>query len=191
MLWIPDDVEIQYDDLATWTPTVWHTRGGRLTLAGDAAHSMPLNNTSGLDSAIVDAYKFVDTVRSIASGTRVRAEAIPSYSKEVAARGAKDVELSRYTVERMLDKSSSDENRLVPCETALVSTIPNIRSRKQLPLPAGQRASQQIRRAWSHARLWITNGIENLDRGAQQGTAQTGWVDVGRREYGRRHFPSD
>lgn len=38
--WVPDDVEIKPDWLRIWHPKPWDNRGGRVTMAGDAAHSM-------------------------------------------------------------------------------------------------------------------------------------------------------
>lgn len=36
--WLPDDVVIGRDQLRIWHPKPWDNRGGRVTLAGDAAH---------------------------------------------------------------------------------------------------------------------------------------------------------
>ena len=37
-LWIPDDTPVTFDDLAYWVTIPWDNHGGRVTLAGDAAH---------------------------------------------------------------------------------------------------------------------------------------------------------
>jgi 2-polyprenyl-6-methoxyphenol hydroxylase-like FAD-dependent oxidoreductase len=163
---------------ATWMPSPWHTRGGRMTLAGDAAHTMANNGERGLENALVDAHNLVATIKNIVAGNLVRAAAIPSYSLEVAARGAKEVEASRDIAESILDAGSLDKRGLIPRITA---TTPGN------PAPKATRA----RRAWSHARLWMVGKVENLDRGAREGTAQTGWAQLGQRAYGRSHFPPD
>jgi 2-polyprenyl-6-methoxyphenol hydroxylase-like FAD-dependent oxidoreductase len=36
--WLPDDVVIKADQLRIWSPKPWNNHGGRITLAGDAAH---------------------------------------------------------------------------------------------------------------------------------------------------------
>jgi 2-polyprenyl-6-methoxyphenol hydroxylase-like FAD-dependent oxidoreductase len=36
--WLPDDVVIKPDQLRIWHPKPWDNRGGKVTLAGDAAH---------------------------------------------------------------------------------------------------------------------------------------------------------
>jgi 2-polyprenyl-6-methoxyphenol hydroxylase-like FAD-dependent oxidoreductase len=38
--WVPDDTEIKPDKLKIWIPKPWDNRGGHVTIAGDAAHSM-------------------------------------------------------------------------------------------------------------------------------------------------------
>ena len=38
--WVPDDVEIKRDELKIWHGKKWDNKEGRVTLAGDAAHSM-------------------------------------------------------------------------------------------------------------------------------------------------------
>lgn len=38
ILWIPEDVRLPYADVSFWVARRWDSRGGRCTLAGDAAH---------------------------------------------------------------------------------------------------------------------------------------------------------
>ena len=110
---MPNEVEIMYNDLGCWIPEPWDTHGGRLTLAGDAAHSMPPNRGQGLNHAINDAYNFVKTVEKIATGGSNQALAIQAYSDEVAARGAKETELSRETAFLTLDYSKFKDSALM------------------------------------------------------------------------------
>lgn len=37
-LWIPDGTPVTFDDIAYWVTIPWDNHGGRITLAGDAAH---------------------------------------------------------------------------------------------------------------------------------------------------------
>lgn len=39
-LWMPDDTLVTYDPLGYWSPVARDSKGGRVTLAGDAAHAM-------------------------------------------------------------------------------------------------------------------------------------------------------
>lgn len=38
--WMPEDQEIPNDSIKVWVPTQWDNHGGRITLAGDAAHAI-------------------------------------------------------------------------------------------------------------------------------------------------------
>lgn len=38
--WTPRDSSVHIDEMKYWIPTPWDTLGGRVTLAGDAAHPM-------------------------------------------------------------------------------------------------------------------------------------------------------
>ena len=40
VMWMPDDTKITYEKMAYWVPIPWGNHGGRVTLAGDAAHPM-------------------------------------------------------------------------------------------------------------------------------------------------------
>ena len=178
----------------TWAPTPWHTRGGRITLAGDAAHTMAPHSQHGLNSAILDAYDFVDVIKGVVAGHRVRAEAVPSYSREVAARGAEQVETSRNKAEWAGEIAAHSKKNLILEKSAMAVTKQKSKPKKQVRSPANSKAGRlttSMREIWSGARLWVTNSVENLDRGAREGTAQTGWVELGHREYGRRHFAQD
>lgn len=79
--WIPDDYPMTYDQINYWDCIPWDTHGGRVTLAGDAAHPMPprryialpitahvkLNFTDrgqGLNNGIQDVYNLVSLLTS-------------------------------------------------------------------------------------------------------------------------------
>lgn len=38
--WLPDNQEVPFDPIKLWEPTPWDNHGGRITLAGDAAHAI-------------------------------------------------------------------------------------------------------------------------------------------------------
>ena len=40
-LWIPDGTIVHHDPMTYWIPIPWDNHGGRVTLAGDAAHPLP------------------------------------------------------------------------------------------------------------------------------------------------------
>lgn len=47
-LWIPDDTPVKFDDIAYWVTIPWDNHGGRITLAGDAAHPQAPRKQSSL-----------------------------------------------------------------------------------------------------------------------------------------------
>jgi 2-polyprenyl-6-methoxyphenol hydroxylase-like FAD-dependent oxidoreductase len=40
-LWIPDGTILHHDPITYWIPIKWDNHNGRVTLAGDAAHTFP------------------------------------------------------------------------------------------------------------------------------------------------------
>ncbi|KAF2483759.1 putative monooxygenase [Neohortaea acidophila] len=79
-----------------WAPrTKWDNYRGRVTLAGDAAHSMLPNRGQGLNNALKDASDLVDAIKAaVASGSSDLSEGITVYEEEMRARGTKEVDLS-------------------------------------------------------------------------------------------------
>lgn len=57
--WVPDGTEIKPDKLKVWVPSRWDNHGGRVTLAGDAAHSMTFRAfCPSLDSLLANQIRF-------------------------------------------------------------------------------------------------------------------------------------
>lgn len=78
-----------------WAPTMeWDTHGGRVTLAGDAAHSMLPHRGQGLNNAVKDASDLVDAVQAAVTGSKSLHEAVTAYEEEMKPRGAKEVAMS-------------------------------------------------------------------------------------------------
>ncbi|KAF7198270.1 FAD-dependent monooxygenase phnB [Pseudocercospora fuligena] len=111
---MPESVEIQYQELGYWIPptTPWDTHHGTVTLAGDAAHSMPPHRGQGLNNALNDAFNFVEVVKEIGKGGD-QVVLIQKYSQEVAERGGKEVELSVKTAELLSNFETFRESALV------------------------------------------------------------------------------
>jgi 2-polyprenyl-6-methoxyphenol hydroxylase-like FAD-dependent oxidoreductase len=101
--WLPDDVVIKPDQLRIWHPKPWDNRGGKVTLAGDAAHrlvedesnrsdyadspSMTFHRGQGGNLAIKDAYEFVTKMIAAKEGKLDLAQAVTEYDAGVVDRG--------------------------------------------------------------------------------------------------------
>ncbi|KIW03413.1 uncharacterized protein PV09_05188 [Verruconis gallopava] len=92
--WLPDDVTIKPDQLRIWHPKSWNSHGGRVTLSGDAAHSMTFHRGQGGNLAIKDALEFVNAMKSVEAGKRTLEDAIKEYDAGVLKRG-EEVEISK------------------------------------------------------------------------------------------------
>jgi len=92
--WLPDDVIIKPDELRIWIPKPWDNRGGKVTLAGDAAHSMTFHRGQGGNLAIKDGYEFVERLKAVQSGEQSLQAAIDEYDAGCMERG-KEVVISK------------------------------------------------------------------------------------------------
>ncbi|KAA6406834.1 MAG: hypothetical protein FRX48_09332 [Lasallia pustulata] len=92
-LWIPDDTPVKFDDIAYWVTIPWDNHGGRITLAGDAAHPQAPHRGQGLNHCICDVANFIDAVKK-AQGSSTLQEAISAYDEELVLRGSKEVQTS-------------------------------------------------------------------------------------------------
>lgn len=92
--WLPDDVVIKPDQLRIWHPKPWDSHGGRVTLSGDAAHSMTFHRGQGGNLAIKDALEFVTAISSVQSGSKSLKDAMEVYDAGAVERG-EEVEISK------------------------------------------------------------------------------------------------
>lgn len=96
--WLPDDHQVWYMGLSDFDPGAenhsWDNHGGRVTMAGDAAHAMTYQRGQGLNHSVTDAAKLTEAVQQFVSGKTTRAEAISSYEEEMIARAGGEVRLS-------------------------------------------------------------------------------------------------
>ncbi|KAK6380699.1 hypothetical protein LTS17_004899 [Exophiala oligosperma] len=103
-----DDEVVPVDAGQQWAPFQWDNRGGRATLAGDAAHSMLPHRGQGLNNAMKDASEIVDALTAVYKGQRSLEEAITSYESEMIPRGANEIRLTRIVAEKRRDMENKD-----------------------------------------------------------------------------------
>ncbi|KAK4503811.1 hypothetical protein PRZ48_004726 [Zasmidium cellare] len=97
---VSDDVVIPIFPGKQWSPTMeWDNHSGKVTLAGDAAHSMLPHRGQGLNNAVKDASDLVDAIQAAFTGGKSLKEAVTAYEEEMKPRGAKEVAASREQAE--------------------------------------------------------------------------------------------
>lgn len=109
----PDDdtenVTCFIDEMKYWVPVPFPgSGGGRVTLAGDAAHPMLIYRGQGLQHAIVDAVNYVDALVRIRDGQHGddSDKIMEAYGAEVVERGAKAVTQSVQEATLAMDLES-------------------------------------------------------------------------------------
>ena len=99
--WMPDDSSTAwYGKLRHWDPSIpehkWDTHGGRVTLAGDAAHPMTFQRGQGLNHAITDSLHLCETIKNFWAGSAdlapgEKATAIAAYEHEMVQRSGEEI----------------------------------------------------------------------------------------------------
>ncbi|GAB1318079.1 FAD-dependent monooxygenase cctM [Madurella fahalii] len=85
---IPRGTKCWYGRMSYWPTKPWDNRGGRVTLAGDAAHAMTFHRGQGLGNAITDVAELQTHLRAMEAHTRDElVKAVGAYEKEVWVRG--------------------------------------------------------------------------------------------------------
>ncbi|KAI8224519.1 FAD-dependent monooxygenase cctM [Colletotrichum sp. SAR 10_77] len=98
-LWVPDDTYIPRDKYAEWKSIApWKNFGGRVTVAGDAAHPMCPFRGQGLNNALQDAGNLVKAITAVQEGRQTLAAAIDEYDAEVYQRGKREIEISEESM---------------------------------------------------------------------------------------------
>jgi 2-polyprenyl-6-methoxyphenol hydroxylase-like FAD-dependent oxidoreductase len=113
--WIPRDTTAKAVQLRIWGPpeSGWNNRDGRVTLAGDAAHSMTFHRGQGANNAICDSEKFVAAMVKVKNGEMTLQQAVDEYDADVIARGRTEVEVSRVQTDAFHDHAKFLESPVV------------------------------------------------------------------------------
>ncbi|KAI9771637.1 MAG: hypothetical protein M1840_001852 [Geoglossum simile] len=92
--WLPDSTVVYPDRIAIWEPIQVDHHGGRVTLAGDAAHNITFHRGQGLNIALQDAADYVDAMVKVKNGERTLEEAVDEYGRGVLERGKAEFDMS-------------------------------------------------------------------------------------------------
>ena len=93
----PEDLPIVTDRTTVWTPNMdWSKTefGSRVTLAGDAAHTMPPHRGQGLNNALQDAAELVEQLKAVKSGEKSLSGAVGAYEKDMKERTLVEIPIS-------------------------------------------------------------------------------------------------
>ncbi|KAF9894472.1 hypothetical protein FE257_007975 [Aspergillus nanangensis] len=92
---IPEGTPVLEIKLADWECLDWDNRGGRVTLAGDAAHAMTMYRGEAANHGLLDAYRLLHAIEKVYAGTADAKAAIDEYETEMRLRTKRAVRLSR------------------------------------------------------------------------------------------------
>jgi 2-polyprenyl-6-methoxyphenol hydroxylase-like FAD-dependent oxidoreductase len=101
--WTPEGSSCYIDEMKYWVPQPFDNRGGRITLAGDAAHPMLIYRGQGFQHAILDASQYLDALIKVHEGAGNKAQAVSAYDADMIERGAKAVQQSLQEAEFSMD----------------------------------------------------------------------------------------
>ncbi|KFY64911.1 hypothetical protein V496_02941 [Pseudogymnoascus sp. VKM F-4515 (FW-2607)] len=104
--WTPEGSYVSINEMKYWVPTPWNNYGGRVTLAGDAAHPMLIYRGQGFQHSITDVDNYVNALiqlRSSSSDAASREMIFGAYDIEMIERGATAVQQSLIEAENSLD----------------------------------------------------------------------------------------
>jgi len=100
LLRMKEGTHVPHDRAATWENiTAWDNKGGRVTLAGDAAHPVMPYRGQGLNLSSQDSGEFVEMVKKVYAKEKEAAEAVSAYDENVLERGKKEIKLTKATGE--------------------------------------------------------------------------------------------
>lgn len=99
---LPRQTQFPYEPYLYWKPIPWNTRGGRITLAGDAAHTLPPHRGQGYNNSLLDCVNLVNMLKEIVASEQpnndtngnMLEEAVAQYNEEMIERMRPEVKSS-------------------------------------------------------------------------------------------------
>lgn len=91
--------------MGIWDPRTpehqWDNQEGRITLVGDAAHTMTVQRAQGLNHALRSARELRDAIKRFWDGDEERQDAIDAYEARMRVRAGAEVEMSKANTEML------------------------------------------------------------------------------------------
>ncbi|KAJ5809060.1 uncharacterized protein N7503_001278 [Penicillium pulvis] len=116
---IPTGTSVTEIKLADWECLPWDNRGGRVTLAGDAAHAMTMYRGEAANHGLLDAYHLMQAIEKLHSGVTTAQSAIDDFEQEMRTRTSRAVRLSRQACLDAHDWSRLDETSAILTKRAI------------------------------------------------------------------------
>ncbi|OQE16613.1 hypothetical protein PENFLA_c027G08386 [Penicillium flavigenum] len=116
---IPVGTPVTEIKLADWECLGWDNQGGRVTLAGDAAHAMTMYRGEAANHGLLDAYRLMEAIEQIHNGSAIASEAIDRCEREMRDRTSHAVRLSRQACRDAHDWRRLDETSAILTKRAI------------------------------------------------------------------------
>jgi 2-polyprenyl-6-methoxyphenol hydroxylase-like FAD-dependent oxidoreductase len=111
--WVPEGTPLDFNKLLYWKTIKFDNRGGRATLAGDAAHPMTPQRGQGLNHAICDVANLSSALYKVQQGELSLNDAISGYDSEMVKRGGDEVEEALLNTKMVHDWNSLMQSPLM------------------------------------------------------------------------------
>ncbi|KAF5005660.1 hypothetical protein FDECE_7916 [Fusarium decemcellulare] len=92
--WMPEGTYISPDRYGTWETRPWDHKGGRVLIAGDAAHSMTAHRAQGLNHSLQDILNIIKGLKEVKDAGLAQLDFATSYVEEIVPRGSDEVRMS-------------------------------------------------------------------------------------------------
>ena len=113
-LWIPEGTKLSINKMAYWVPIPWDSRGGRVIVAGDAAHPMTCQRGQGLNHGIADAANLTQLLAQVKAGRKSSQEAaVHEYIDELVPRAGEEVKGSIVNTNMLHDWEKVQQSGLL------------------------------------------------------------------------------
>lgn len=118
---IPVGTPVLEIELADWPCLEWANRGGRVTLAGDAAHAMTMYRGEAANHGMLDAYYLCEKLKRIYTRSESQQDAIAEFEQEMRTRTSHAVQMSRQACFDAHDWERLNESSAVLTKRAVVA----------------------------------------------------------------------